>query len=144
MSGLFAQNHLKLGGIFEKYGKTQGTTLVQLGKDVLSQGSKMTLYKSLEVKSSDAVNKEILEALEADIRNKAIISESRKSGKIESGTYYIGKNGNNEDEYILFKMRKDKISLVYLRGNFSPQNLEYELNKLKDLFIYVNNKRIKL
>ena len=42
-----AQNHLGIKNIFDKYGKQEGSILVQLGLDVLSQGSDISFYKSL-------------------------------------------------------------------------------------------------
>jgi hypothetical protein len=36
------------------------------------------------------------------------------------------------------------MTLIYIRGAFPPSRLEKELDGLKDLFIEVNNKRLKL
>jgi hypothetical protein len=77
--------------------------------------------------------------------NEVVLMESKKDGKVESATYALGKDSNSSAyEYILFTHKSKKMTLIYLKGNFSPEQLESELNKLKDLFIKVNNKRIKL
>ena len=141
----FAQNRLKIQDVFDKYGKQDGSVLVQLSTDILSQGSKMTFYKSLIIGEDNRKELEILEAIKADTKDRPIISEVKKDGKIDSGTYYLMTNNHTkESEYILYKKNSKKITLVYIKGKFSPNELDMELKKLKDLFIYVNNKRIKL
>lgn len=142
---VFAQNHLKIKTVFDDYGKQEGSVLVQLSTDILSQGSKITFYKSLMTDESEQKTRQILQALEADTQNGTKISELKKDGKIESGMYHLGANKSSKsNEYILYKNKSRKITLVYLQGDFPPNQLEYELQKLKDLFIYVNNKRLKL
>ena len=146
----FTQDHLNIKSVFDKYGKQKGSVLVQLSTDVLSQGnSKVTYYKSLITEINDESNNEkslaIIEALEKDIKLGSKISEIKKGGKLESGNYsFKVKNSNNTYDYILFKRKSKQLTLIYMRGDFPPDKLDRELKKLKDLFIYVNNKRIKL
>lgn len=141
---LMSQEHLKIKNIFDKYGKTEGSILVQLSSDVLSQGSSLTFYKSLIINQNKQVETEILDAVKIDISNKIIVSEAKKNGMIESGSYYLGNNSSPTSEFILYKNKGGKITLVYLKGNFPSDRLDEELKKLKDLFIYVNNKRLKI
>jgi hypothetical protein len=143
---IIAQDGLESNRIFEKYGKEKGSTLVQLSSDVLSQGSKITFYKSLVFYITDEIEDEILTALEKDIDNGRIISETRKNGKIYILTLSVSTLNSEikENEYMLFKMKSGKVTLVYLKGEFKPDELDNQLNRLKDLFIYVNNQRIKL
>ncbi len=141
--GASAQNHLKIKEVFDKYGKQEGAVMVQLSSDILSQGSNLTFYKSLILDIHPAREQDVLNALEQDIRNGQIVSEMKKSGKVESGTYLIGSSGKTS-EFILYKNKSGRITLVYLKGNFRPNQLSEELKKLKDLFIYVNNKRLKI
>lgn len=143
-TSVLAQDHLKIKGIFDKYGKQEGSTLVLLSTDILSQGSDITLYKSLITEYDNEKEQEVLNALRQDTKDKIILSEVKKNGKIESCTYYLGNNTSKESDFILYKKKGGKITLVYVKGNFPSGSLEYELRKLKDLFIYVNNKRIKL
>jgi len=140
-----AQEHLSVKNIFDKYGKMDGSVLVQLSTDVLSQGSRIIFYKSLIMDNNVAKERDVLNLLKPDIENNQIISEVKKNGKVESGTYYIGKDkSGSQNEFILYKCKSDKITVVYLKGNFPPSSLDSELKKLKDLFIYVNNKRLKI
>ncbi|WP_108823287.1 hypothetical protein [Dysgonomonas sp. Marseille-P4361] len=142
---VFAQDHLRIKDIFDKYGKREGSILVQLSTDVLSPKSNISFYKSLIINYSPIVESEITTAVKADIDNKLIISEAKKNGKIESGSYFLGKNKSKEEnEFILYRIKDGKITLVFLRGDFSSKKLDHELKKLKDLFIYINNKRLKL
>lgn len=140
-----AQDHLNVNNIFDKYGKQEGSVLVQLSSDVLSQGSNITFYKSLITDNNIAKERDIINLLKPDIENSKVISEVKKNGKVESATYYVGKDkSGKQSEFILYKWKPDKITVVYLRGNFPPEKLDSELKKLKDLFIYVNNKRLKI
>ncbi|MDR0559497.1 MAG: hypothetical protein LBG92_04965, partial [Prevotellaceae bacterium] len=81
---------------------------------------------------------------EQDLKNGKILMENRKDGKTVTGYYCIKRQDSKHYEYILFTDKSQKMTLIYIRGNFPPDKLEDELNKLKDLFIEVNNKRIKL
>ncbi|MFT4222435.1 hypothetical protein [Dysgonomonas sp.] len=137
-----AQDHLGIKNIFDKHGKQEGSVLVQLASDVLSQGSDINLYKSLVMDYSTQKEQDILSYLKQDITS--IISDVKKNGKTESGTYLVGSGKDKVYEYILYKNKSNKITVVYLKGNFPPKKLDSELNKLKDLFIYVNNKRLKI
>ena len=137
-----AQDHLGIKNIFDKHGKQEGSVLVQLASDVLSQGSNITLYKSLVMDYSAPKEQDILFYLKQDIIS--IISEVKKNGKTESGTYLVASGKDKLYEYILYKNKANKITVVYLKGTFPPKKLDSELNKLKDLFIYVNNKRLKI
>ncbi|MFV0328700.1 MAG: hypothetical protein ACK5KL_02570 [Dysgonomonas sp.] len=140
-----AQENLKVNDIFDKYGKQEGSVLVQLSSDVLSQGSNITFYKSLIMDNNIAKERDVLNLLKPDIEKNLIISDVKKNGKVESGTYYVGKDKSGKSsEFILYKCKSDKITVVYLKGNFPPAKLDSELKKLKDLFIYVNNNRLKI
>lgn len=139
-----AQDHLKVKNIFDKYGKREGSILVQLSTDILAPKTNITLYKSLIIGCRGVVEEDIVNAIKTDIVDGIIISEAKKNGKIEYLTYYIENKISKDNEFILYKNKGDKIILVYLNGKITPKDLETELGKLKDLLIYVNNKRIKL
>ena len=140
-----AQQNLKINSIFNNYGMKEESILVELSTDVLSNNTKISFYKSLVMPESAIRENDCMEAIKQDLTEGFKLIESIKDGKIETG-YYVLKHykDNKEYEYILYKNKSKKITLVYLKGNFPPQKLEPELDKLKDLFIYVNKKRIKL
>jgi hypothetical protein len=146
-----AQEGLNTEKIFNDYGKQEGSVLIELAKDVLGNHTKINRYKSLIIPADSIKLNAAQEAIKKDLGerehsgNGLVLMESKKSGKVESATYALGKEEHSSTyEYILFKNKSQKITLIYIRGNFPPNQLEQELDKLKDLFIKVNNKRIKL
>ena len=146
MSGnLAAQKNLQVEQIFETYGKQKGSVLIELSTDILAGHTNMKVYKSLTIAADDPVIAATTAAIENDIKGGLKLIETLKNGKTETGYYVLKKTNNSETyEYILYKEKSKKMTLIYIRGNFQPLKLEAELGKLKDLFIYVNNKRIKL
>lgn len=142
---LTAQSNLQIGKVFDTYGKQKGAVLIELSTDVLGGNTNMTFYKSLIISSDDPVVAATGAAIENDIEEGSKLLESKKDGRVETGYYCLKKKENSDIyEYILYKEKSKKMTLVYIRGNFPPQQLEDELDKLKDLFIYVNKKRVKI
>ena len=140
-----AQEPPEIEQIFEQYGKQQGSVLVELSTDVLGSHTKMTYYKSLITAYDPKIQNTFLQAIEKYMAAGTKLMESQKDGQIETGYYFLGREGKNQEyEYILYKNKSGKITLIFVRGKFPPSQLEKELDKLKDLFIYVNNKRINL
>jgi len=140
-----AQKGLSIDTVFNDYGKQEGSILIELAKDVLGHHTKINRYKSLILPSNSGIVDSTLEAIRIDSKDGSILMESKKDGKIETGYYCLKKKGNSPDyEYILFTNKSKKMTLIYIKGHFPPNRLEEELDKLKDLFIKVNNKRIKL
>lgn len=153
LPGLLAhgQEDLNISKIFGDYGKQEGSVLIELAKDVLGNHTKINRYKSLIIPSDSSILRTTREAILNDFTQKenygngVILMESKKDGKVESATYALGKEENSKVyEYILFMNKSKKMTLIYIKGNFPPQQLEEELSKLKNLFIKVNDKRIKL
>ncbi len=142
---LMAQKDLQADKIFETYGKQKGAVLIELSTDILAGHTNMKVYKSLTIATDDPLVAATTAAIENDINGGSKLIETQKNGKIETGYYCLKKKeGSSMYEYILYKEKSKKITLIYIRGTFPPNKLESELNKLKDLFIYVNNKRVKL
>lgn len=144
-SPLWAQQGLAIDSVFNEYGKKEGSILIELAKDVLGNHTRIAKYKSLIREDDAPAYDAILAAVEKDLANGVKLAETKKDGRIETGYYCLKKSADSPTyEYILFKNKRDKTTLVYVRGNFPPKELEKELSKLKDLFIKVNNKQIKL
>jgi hypothetical protein len=143
----YAQQGLNIEQIFRDYGKKEGSVLIELAKDVLGNHTKLNRYKSLIILSDSIVLDATRKAVQTDFDHKggSIIRKSLKDGKLIETTYCLKKNKPSQDyEYILFTAKEDKITLVYLRGKFSPDRLTDELQNLKNLLIEVNNKQLKL
>jgi hypothetical protein len=140
-----AQKDLNIGAIFDAYGKQEGSILIELGKDVLGNHTQIKRYKSLIVPSDTAMVRAVEEAIANDTKGGRILMEYRKNGAVEAVSYCLKQDEKTQEyEYILFSNKFRKMTLIYVRGNFPPEQLESELSKLKDLFIKVNNKKIKL
>jgi hypothetical protein len=141
-----AQANLNIDAIFDAYGKQGGSILIELGKDVLGSHTQIKRYKSLIIPSDTAMIRQTEEAIANDTKGGRTLMESRKGGTVETASYCLKKKDAKtpEYEYILFSGKSQKMTLIYVRGNFPPERLESELRRLKNLFIKVNNKQIKL
>lgn len=142
---MFPQDQAEIKTVFDKYERRKGTVAVQLSQDVLLQGCNLHLYKSLSF--GDIENEEknsIIQNLLQKKKQYSVISEVIKNGKIQSGSYSLGKNKNNKESYLLIKSNSNKLNIVYIVGDVAPNQLEKELKKLKQLFIYSNNKKINI
>jgi hypothetical protein len=141
-----AQNDLHIDTVFQNHGKQKGAILIELAKDVLSGRTQINRYKSMILPADTGMVNVTVNAIRQDLKGGEVLLENIKDGQIETGYYCLKRqNFSLEDyEYILFTHKSRKITLIYLKGKFPPSLLENELNKLKDLFIKVNNKRIKL
>jgi hypothetical protein len=140
----YAQKNLNIETIFNDYGKKEGSVLIELAKDVLGEHTRIKRYKSLIILSDSAIVRATAASIQKDLKDGDILMESRKDGQVEVGYYCLTKeNDSNEYEYVLFTNKQKKMTLIYIRGRFPPQDLEDELSKLKNLFIKVNNKQIK-
>jgi hypothetical protein len=140
-----AQDGLHIEQIFNDYGKQEGSILIELAKDVLGHRTRINYYKSLINPAGTEIQTVVEKAVQADMEGSNIIVVSQANGKMETVCYNLKKpKGSTDYEYILFKNKSKKLTLIYLKGNFPPDQLDWELNELKNLFIKVNNKQIKL
>jgi hypothetical protein len=140
-----AQKNLNIETIFNDYGKKEGSILIELAKDVLGEHTRIRRYKSLGIPSDSAIIRVTIESIQKDLKDGRILMESKKNGNLEIGYYCLTKDDRaKEHEYILFTNKSKKMTLIYICGRFPPRNLDDELSKLKNLFIKVNNKQIKL
>ena len=140
-----AQGKLHIETLFDSYGKREGSILIELGKDVLGNHTQITHYKSLIISADPQTEEIIKEAIQKDIVGGKILMELTQNGKEKKAYYSLKiKEDTTQFEYILFTTNDAKTTLVYVKGTFSPDRLQRELGKLKDLFIQVNNKRISL
>ena len=141
---LVAQNDPSVNDVFNEYQKKKGSVLVHLTSDILSQGSKFTLYKSLIINDINAEERsKILRTLLSQKNLWMTHGEIIKDGEVYNATYQLSKT-NLKSEFLLIKTKENRLTIVYLEGQFKPNNLDKELKKLKDLFIYVNNKKTNL
>ena len=139
---LQAQEHLQIKTAYDKYAKEKGAVFVQLAKDILSQGNtKISFYKSMVIDESQEKSNLLLALIDTDRTEEYDINKSSSKGKITTLILQIKSGKVEGNEYILYRNTKEKISLVYIRGHFPPDELDHELDKLKDLFIYIKEKK---
>ncbi|MDR2627540.1 MAG: hypothetical protein LBC40_05865 [Dysgonamonadaceae bacterium] len=146
-----AQKGLSIDSIFNEYGKRQGAVLLDLGKDIFNGHSQIERYKCLIIKDQQDAATRINDAVKRDFKNHGhygngiIITEINDNGLLKKAFYALGCDATSRlTEYILYSRNKRKITLIYLNGRFKPHQLNMELEKLKDMFIKVNNKEIKI
>lgn len=140
-----AQGGLHVESIFNEYGKIEGSIMIELNEDVLSWHTGIKKYKSLSFEADEATESKVLEAYFKDVDLGTCINHSKKDGKHLMMTFCLKKSDDSsQNKYLLYKNKDNVITLIYIRGYFPPRKLEKEMNKLKDLFIKVNNKRLKL
>jgi len=146
-----AQTGLCVDTLFSDYGRLRGSVLIDLAKDVLGDYTQINRYKCLIISESSVKAKQVEDAVKRDFgsRNRfgngLVLKEIIKNGQVRTVYYLLGKDsGVSFNEYVLYSRRNDKITLVYLNGEFAADNLNEELEMLKNLFIKVNDKQIKL
>jgi len=128
-----AQNDLNIETIFQDHGKQKGAILIELAKDVLGHRTQISRYKSLILLSDTGAVNATINAIQRDLKNGKILMENKKDGKIETGYYVLKEPNSTHYEYILYTDKSRKMTLIYLKGTFPPNQLENELNKLKDI-----------
>jgi len=140
---LLAQSNQQVKDVFDLYGKQKGAVMVQLSTDILASKSRITLYKSLVVNNDEDVRQSVSEILGNENLILKEISVVRKNGKTVNGVYLMSESTTGKSkvyEYLLYNL-SSKLTFVYLRGDFPPDDLDNELKKLKDLFIYLNKSK---
>jgi hypothetical protein len=141
-----AQESLSIDTIFGKYGKMKGSTMINLAKDVLGKNTRVDRYKCLITFSSPDIVKETEEAISMDFagrkkrNNQLILKELIENGTIGTVYYLLEKEEDSPYyEYILYSNKNHRVTLIYIKGRFPYDQLEYELNILKNLFIKINH-----
>jgi len=140
----YSQETPTIETVFGVVGKQKGSVMIELAKDVLGGHTRITRYRSLIATADSITLSVILQVLENETEGGSTLMESKKNGRLETGSYLLKNSGNEANEYLLYSLKSNKITFIYLRGAIPPDELESELDKLKNLFIKVNNKTIKL
>jgi hypothetical protein len=140
-----AQETLSIDTLFGKYGKTKGATMLNLTKDVLGDDSRVVRYKCLIINNNDLLLSDIAEdAMKKDynrrkeLGNQNVIRESTVDGRLQTVYYLLAREPDSPFyEYILYSNKNRKITLIYIKGRFPEEQLDYELSLLKNLFIKI-------
>ena len=118
-----AQQGLQIASVFQKYGKQNGVTMVELSNEML-ETYQMTLYKSLVFKDVEEALPDILNCLEADKRKARKVKEVVAGGQIQSGYYQLPQLKEDVNRFILFKTgKKGSATLIYIEGELDADDL---------------------
>jgi hypothetical protein len=118
-----AQQGLQIASVFQKYGKQNGVTMVELSNEML-ETYQMTLYKSLVFKDVEEALPTILNCLDADKKKAKKVKEVVAGGQIQSGYYQLPQLKEDVNRFILFKTgKKGSATLIYIEGELDADDL---------------------
>ncbi|MDO5524115.1 MAG: DUF6108 family protein [Bacteroidia bacterium] len=127
LSGIQAQEDLKINTVFEKYGKQKGSTMVVFSGEIL-ENYKLDKYRSITLPYDTKTSDDVQQSLEADKKLARKIKEVITNGIISSGYYQLPDENKRLNRYILFKIGKDgTATLIYMEGGPDSEEL---INKL--------------
>ena len=125
---LRAQEGLKIGHLFTKYGNAQGVTLVELNGEILAS-YRMDTYRSLVFEDVTPYAREIEDGLEDAVRSQQVQKRQlvNQSGTLQSAYLQltdVRRKGRNLRRYLLFKRGKGTVAtLIYIEGRLSEKEL---------------------
>ena len=131
---LRAQEGLKIGHLFTKYGNAQGVTLVELNGEILAS-YRMDTYRSLVFEDVTPYAREIEDGLEDAVRSQQVQKRQlvNQSGTLQSAYLQltdVRRKGRNLRRYLLFKRGKGTVAtLIYIEGRLSEKELMNMLYK---------------
>jgi len=119
----FAQSQPAVTAIFEKYGSSQGVTLLEISEELMKD-YQIKHFKSIIFKDGSKALTEIRNAIEKDKKEAKRIKESIENGLLMSGYYRLKTELPNMNRYLIFKVGKNmKTTLIYIEGELSPEEL---------------------
>ncbi len=125
---LRAQEGLKIGHLFTKYGNAQGVTLVELNGEILAS-YRMDTYRSLVFEDVTPYAPEIEDGLEDAVRSQQVQKRQlvNQSGTLRSAYLQltnVQRKGRKLRRYLLFKRGKGTVAtLIYIEGRLSEKEL---------------------
>lgn len=133
IAGFFAHaERLNVSPFFkEDFAKNPTVTMVALsGEQTDWKG--LTLYKSVSVSGDPAKADEIARNVRKDGAKAEFKETSFKDGKLYFGFYGLGGEGENRRYLFYLDLRakgKDKTTLVYIEGNWTPEEVKKMITK---------------
>ena len=119
----FAQTQPAVTVIFERYGSSQGVTLLEISDDLMKD-YQIKHFRSIIFKDATYILPEIRKAIEKDKKDAKRIKESVQDGLLMSGYYRLKVEIPNMNRYLIFKVgRNNKTTLIYIEGKLSPEEL---------------------
>ncbi len=115
----------------EDFAKNPSVTMVAFSGDQTAWKG-LTLYKSVSVSGDSAKADEIARNVRKDGAKAEFKETSFKDGKLYFGFYGLGGDGENRKYLFYLDLRpkgKDKTTLVYIEGNWTPEEVKRMITK---------------
>ena len=125
---LRAQEELKIGHLFTKYGNAQGVTQVELNGEILAS-YRMDTYRSLVFEDVTPYAPEIEACLEdavqsLQVRKRQLVNQSGTLQSVYLQLTNVRRKGKKLQRYVLFKRGKNTTAtLIYIEGSLSEKEL---------------------
>jgi len=109
--------------IFNKYGYSQGVTLLEASRELMKE-YKIKTFKSIVFDDGTQALPEIRRAINKDKEGALHIKESTKDGLLTSGYYQLLSDKPKLNRYLIFKVGdKNKTTLIYVEGELTSEEL---------------------
>ena len=118
-----SQTDPEVFGIFEKYGRRTGITLLEISEELMKD-YQINHFKSIIFENGTKALPEIRESIDKDKVDAKLIKESFKDGLLNSGYYRLKIDEQNLNRYLIFKVgTRNKVTLIYIEGKLTPEQL---------------------
>ena len=117
-----AQNESCIFSIFNKYENYQGVTMLSASKEVLKQ-YKITQFKSMIFENGTKILPEIRACIEKEKLGAVKMKETVQDGLLMGGYYRLKTETSEINCYLIFKVKEKKVTLIYVEGNLTPDEL---------------------
>ena len=121
-NGAKAAEKLCVLSIFDKYGYKKGVTMLEASEDLLKQ-YKIKQFKSIIFEDGTKALPEIRSCIEKDKANAVKIKEIVHDGVVTSGYYHLKTEKKETNRYLIFKVKEKKVTLIYVEGNLTTEEL---------------------
>lgn len=122
-SALKAQQDLSILGIFDKYGKQSGVTMLEVS-DELMKDYRIKIFKSIIFEDATHALPDIREAIAHDKKEAKKIKEATHDGLLKSGYYRLNTTDEKLNRYLIFKVGKNnKTTLIFIEGALTSEEL---------------------
>ena len=117
-----AQNESCIFSIFSKYEYYQGVTMLSASKEVLKQ-YKITQFKSIIFENGTKVLPEIRACIDNEKAGAVKMKETVQNSLLMGGYYRLKTGTPDINRYLIFKVKGKKVTLIYVEGNLTPDEL---------------------
>ena len=121
-NGAMAKNESCIFSIFSKYENYQGVTMLSASKELFKQ-YKITQFKSIIFENGVKVLPEIRACIEKEKAGAVKMKETVQDGLLMGGYYRLKAETPEMNRYLIFKVKEKKVTLIYVEGSLTPDEL---------------------